>query len=320
MYRFYQPMSSIITKECWIFQINRALTLQWAQYCIISKRRIVVFWLCGDCSWLVNSFSADNGRKCTLNEKMGEEHTVLAWCFLSLRPQDIFFLFTSISDTFLYLLFWFLSLFFSPVLQSTFPEQPQEPSYIKLQHKDDVRIMNPHLHRHLYSDLPGYKLGRSSGILSRGFHGKLRFLQLPSRFFLFMSVCLCACVCVCVHLCVHVYICACMCISVAAGILSWLHDFWEPRWPSFSYGIWCWFEAKWSRDLPAVSMLAEDILWYINKIWTPVFRDHAKKFFKQIDKHYCLRKQIICTRWRFDFTAGRVQRTNCEIALSVSVA
>lgn len=46
--------------------------------------------------------------------------------------------------------------------------------------------MNPHLHRHLYSDLPGYKLGRSSGILSRGFHGKLWLLKLlstPSPFF-----------------------------------------------------------------------------------------------------------------------------------------
>lgn len=49
---------------------------------------------------------------------------------------------------------------------------------LKLQHKDLVRIMNPHLHRHLYSDLPGYKLGRSSGILSRGFHGKLWLLKL----------------------------------------------------------------------------------------------------------------------------------------------
>lgn len=76
-------------------------------------------------------------------------------------------------------LFFFFSSFFA-VLQSTFPEQPQEPSYIKLQHKDLVRIMNPHLHRHLYSDLPGYKLGRSSGILSRGFHGKLWLLKLLS--------------------------------------------------------------------------------------------------------------------------------------------
>lgn len=84
-------------------------------------------------------------------------------------------------------LFFFSSFFFFSVLQSTFPEQPQEPSYIKLRHKDLVRIMNPHLHRHLYSDLPGYKLGRSSGILSRGFHGKLWLLKLlspPSPFFL----------------------------------------------------------------------------------------------------------------------------------------
>lgn len=87
-------------------------------------------------------------------------------------------------------LFFFFSSFFA-VLQSTFPEQPQEPSYIKLQHKDLVRIMNPHLHRHLYSDLPGYKLGRSSGILSRGFHGKLWLLKLlspPPSFFSSLSV------------------------------------------------------------------------------------------------------------------------------------
>lgn len=85
-------------------------------------------------------------------------------------------------------LFFFFSSFFA-VLQSTFPEQPQEPSYIKLQHKDLVRIMNPHLHRHLYSDLPGYKLGRSSGILSRGFHGKLWLLKLLSSppFFFYLG-------------------------------------------------------------------------------------------------------------------------------------
>lgn len=122
--------------------------------------------------------------------------------------------------SFPYLLLWVLSrLFFPPVLQSTFPEQPQEPSYIKLQHKDDVRIMNPHLHRHLYSDLPGYKLGRSSGILSRGFHGKLRLLQLLSRFcFFFLHACVCMCVRVC--LCVHVCTCVCMCISVVPGKVS----------------------------------------------------------------------------------------------------
>lgn len=99
--------------------------------------------------------------------------------------------------------------FFPPVLQSTFPEQPQEPSYIKLQHKDDVRIMNPHLHQHLYSDLPGYKLGRSSGILSRGFHGKLRLLQLLSCFsYFFACVCVCLCARVCVCMCVHMCACA----------------------------------------------------------------------------------------------------------------
>ena len=90
-------------------------------------------------------------------------------CILSLFFYSYYFL----------SLFFFFSSFFA-VLQSMFPEQPQEPSYIKLQHKDLVRIMNPHLHQHLYSDLPGYKLGRSSGILSRGFHGKLWLLKLLS--------------------------------------------------------------------------------------------------------------------------------------------
>lgn len=139
-----------------------------------------------------------------------------------------------------YLLLWVLSrLFFPPVLQSTFPEQPQEPSYIKLQHKDDVRIMNPHLHRHLYSDLPGYKLGRSSGILSRGFRGKLRLLQLLSRFSYFLHACMCTCVCMWVYVCVCT--CVCMCISVVAGKISWLLGFWEAHWPSFSFSIWCQF-------------------------------------------------------------------------------
>lgn len=60
---------------------------------------------------------------------------------------------------------------------STFHEQPQEPSYIKLLHKDHARIMNSHLHAHLYSDVRGYKLGRSGGILNRSFCAKLCLLS-----------------------------------------------------------------------------------------------------------------------------------------------
>lgn len=108
----------------------------------------------------------------------GGNEVTLFLCILTFQAKVHF------KHVFLFLLFSFsiflFIFFFFPVLQSTFPEQPQEPSYIKLQHKDLVRIMNPHLHRHLYSDLPGYKLGRSSGILSRGFHGKLWLLKLLS--------------------------------------------------------------------------------------------------------------------------------------------
>lgn len=60
--------------------------------------------------------------------------------------------------------------------------------------------MNPHLHRHLYSDLPGYKLGRSSGILSRVLHGKLQ-LAIAESFF--PIICMCVCVCECVYVCAY---------------------------------------------------------------------------------------------------------------------
>lgn len=106
---------------------------------------------------------------------------LLLLCILTFQAKVHFkrFLLFLLFSFSIFLLF-IIIIFFFAVLQSTFPEQPQEPSYIKLQHKDLVRIMNPHLHRHLYSDLPGYKLGRSSGILSRGFHGKLWLLKLLS--------------------------------------------------------------------------------------------------------------------------------------------
>lgn len=90
------------------------------------------------------------------------------------------------------LFFFFSSFFFFFCLAIYVPwATTGKPSYIKLQHKDLVRIMNPHLHRHLYSDLPGYKLGRSSGILSRSFHGKLWLLKLlsPSPPPFFLSIC-----------------------------------------------------------------------------------------------------------------------------------
>lgn len=149
----------------------------------------------------------------------------------------------SISVTFLYLLLSFSSLvgffFPPPVLQSTFPEQPQEPSYIKLQHKDDVRIMNPHLHRHLYSDLPGYKLGRSSRILSSGFHGKLRLWQLLSGFSWLLSMhvsalCVSVPVCVCVHVCMCVHTCSCRWSLMTTCFL-------RRTLPSFSFSAWCHF-------------------------------------------------------------------------------
>lgn len=159
----------------------------------------------------------------------------------------------------------FVEAFFPPVLQSTFPEQPQEPSYIKLQHKDDVRIMNPHLHRHLYSDLPGYKLGRSSGILSRGFHGKLRLLQLLSRFCYFLHACVCMCVrvcvymcvCACVYMCVHVHICSARWSLVTTWFLRSTLALFLSQYMMSVY-------AKWSRNAQAVSILAEDTVWHMN--------------------------------------------------------
>lgn len=166
------------------------------------------------------------------------------------------------------------SSFFPPifvVLQATFPEQPQEPSYIKLQHKDDVRIMNPHLHWHLYSDLPGYKLGRSSGILSRGFHCKLCVLQLLSRFS---------------HFCAR-HVPVCIWSGRWSLVATWSH--WV-HWPSCSFSIWC-------------QHFRTRCWWHVTGVLTPASGDRVKEFFKQTVKHGYESKQIPCINWRVDFRA-----------------
>lgn len=169
---------------------------QWAQYYEFSKRGLLHFAY-EKCCWLINSFSSESGKQCTLYnillETLSFMHSHLE--SLSLISYHLYWFSYSFCIQFMFPILAIFFFFIFVVLQATFPEQPQEPSYIKLQHKDDVRIMNPHLHPHLYSDLPGYKLGRSSGILSRSFPCKWRALQLLSRslHFCVMSVSMCVC-------------------------------------------------------------------------------------------------------------------------------
>lgn len=132
--------------------------------------------------------------------------------------------------------------------------------------------MNPHLHRHLYSDLPGYKLGRSSGILSRGFHGKLWLLKLLSAPLLFYS------------------------LSVVAGEVSWLLASSELHWPLHLSVRDVSFKQK--REKPVVGILAEGTIWRVTGELTLEPRDHERGAFKQLKG---VGKLIIMSGLRFDF-------------------
>lgn len=131
--------------------------------------------------------------------------------------------------------------------------------------------MNPHLHRHLYSDLPGYKLGRSSGILSRGFHGKLWLLKLLSTPLLFF-------------------------LSVVAGEVSWLHASSEAHWLLHLSVHDVSFKQK--RKKPVVGILAEGTMWHVTGQLTLEARDHERGAFKQLKG---VRKLITMCGLRFDF-------------------
>lgn len=141
--------------------------------------------------------------------------------------------------------------------------------------------MNPHLHQHLYSDLPGYKLGRSSGILSRGFHCKLCVLQLLSQFPIFV-LCVCACVYLGWQVESHGYL-----ISECIGPLT-LSEY-------------------------DVSILAPETVWHVTRVLTLVPRDHVKEFFKQTDQHACESKPIPYINGRFDFRARLKKRPKQNI-------
>lgn len=134
--------------------------------------------------------------------------------------------------------------------------------------------MNPHLHRHLYSDLPGYKLGRSSGILSRGFHGKLWLLKLlspPPPFFP-------------LYLWWQVKSYDYLLLLKRMGPLHLsVHDV------SF----------KKKREKPVVGILAEGTIWRVTGELALEARDHERGAFKQLKGEG---KLIILCGLRFDFS------------------
>lgn len=130
-------------------------------------------------SWLLNSFtfSADNQGKFIDCSGSYVNVDALVYCANAV-PKYSYSSFPFLSHPFLSLYFLHHDFLLSWKLRSW--SLSQKPLCIKLKHKDDVGIMNPHLHQHLYSDLLGYKLARSSSILNRYSPSKLQLLQLWS--------------------------------------------------------------------------------------------------------------------------------------------